>query len=156
MRIGIVLATAGLVLCLSLAGCSGAPPRSAASESAREVVLMALGLLDTGYRYGGRNPEAGLDCSGMVSHVFAQAAGIKLGGSAAEIARRGRMVQRDEIRPGDLVFFNTRGFAYSHVGIYLGEGRFIHAPSSQGLVRTEKLDQGWFANRWHDTRRYLD
>lgn len=145
-----------LVLLFFLAGCGTKPLVRVEATQAREVVLTALGLLDTGYRFGGRNPEAGLDCSGMVSYVFSSAAGLKLGGSAADIARRGRAVSRQEMRPGDLVFFNTRGFAYSHVGIYLGEGRFVHAPSSQGQVRTERLDQGWFASRWHETRTYFD
>jgi cell wall-associated NlpC family hydrolase len=149
------------LLALLLAACGSLPPQRPAESAkaqaqAREVVLVALALLETGYRFGGRNPEAGLDCSGMVSHVYAQATGIALRGSAADIARQGHEVAREAVRPGDLVFFNTRGFDFSHVGIYLGDGRFVHAPASQGKVRVERLDGGWFASRWHASRRLLD
>lgn len=130
-----------------------APP---ISDKAQDVVLYALGLVETGYRFGGKNPEAGLDCSGMVSHVFDKAAGLKLQGSAADIARRGRPVEREELKPGDLVFFNTRNRPYSHVGIYIGDGRFVHAPNSQGKVRAESLVSGWFAARFEEARTYLD
>ncbi len=130
--------------------------RNAASPPAQDVVLMALGLVETGYRFGGKNPEAGLDCSGMVSYVYGKAAGVRLGGSAADIARSGRIVAAEQLRPGDLVFFNTRNHAYSHVGIYIGEGRFVHAPNTQGKVRTESLAQGWFATRFEEARTYFD
>ena len=108
--------------------------------------MYALGLVETGYQFGGKNPEAGLDCSGMVSHVFAQAAGRKITGSAADIARQGRAIERAALRPGDLVFFNTTGTSFSHVGIYIGEQRFVHAPKSGGKVRTDSLASGWFAS----------
>ena len=80
------------------------------SEKGNEIVLYAMGLLDTGYRFGGKNPEAGLDCSGMVSYIYGQAAGLRVQGSAADIARNSRTIQRDELRPGDLVF-STRSIA---------------------------------------------
>ena len=118
--------------------------------------MFALGLIETGYRFGGKNPEAGLDCSGMVSYVFNNAAGIRLSGSAADIARRGRPVDAGELRPGDLVFFNTLNRSHSHVGIYIGDGRFVHAPSGQGKVRTDYLTQGWFAGRFEEARSYFD
>ncbi|GAB1391883.1 hypothetical protein MASR1M60_00460 [Rhodocyclaceae bacterium] len=119
-------------------------------------MIYALGLIDTGYRFGGKNPEAGLDCSGMVSHVFEQAAGLRLQGSAADIAERGRSIDPASLRPGDLVFFNTRNRPRSHVGIYIGAGRFIHAPNSNGKVRTESLTQSWFATRFEEARTYFD
>lgn len=130
--------------------------RVAVDPRAHEVVIYALGLIDTGYRFGGKNPEAGLDCSGMVSHVFEQAAGLRLKGSAAEIAARGRSIDPASLRPGDLVFFNTRNRPRSHVGIYIGDGRFIHAPNTNGKVRTENLVQGWFATRFEEARTYFD
>lgn len=126
------------------------------SELGNEVVLYAMGLIDTGYRFGGKNPEAGLDCSGMVSYIYGQAAGLKVRGSAADIARLGRPVERTALRPGDLVFFNTRNFAYSHVGIYLGDERFIHAPSSKGQVRIDRLSNSYFAQRFEAARSYFD
>ncbi|MDP1526976.1 MAG: C40 family peptidase [Rhodocyclaceae bacterium] len=154
-----------LIVLALLAGCghfgssptlSSAPSRAQVDPRAHEVVIYALGLIDTGYRFGGKNPEAGLDCSGMVSHVFEQAAGLRLQGSAADIAARGRSVDPASLRAGDLVFFNTRNRPRSHVGIYIGDGRFIHAPNSNGKVRTEKLSQGWFATRFEEARTYFD
>jgi cell wall-associated NlpC family hydrolase len=118
--------------------------------------MFALGLVDTGYRFGGKNPEAGLDCSGMVSYVYANAADQPLAGSAADIARRGRAVERTALRPGDLLFFNTRNRPYSHVGIYIGDDRFVHAPNSNGKVRTDSLTQSWFATRFEEARTYFD
>ncbi len=138
------------------------PPAPAPAQTrpvdprAHEVVMFSLGLMDTGYTFGGKNPEAGLDCSGMVSFVFERAAGLKLSGSAADIARLGRPVETSALRPGDLVFFNTRNRPRSHVGIYIGNGRFVHAPSSKGRVRTDSLTHGWYAARFEEARTYFD
>ncbi|GAB2180902.1 hypothetical protein DLREEDagrD3_11250 [Denitratisoma sp. agr-D3] len=137
----------------------GAPSRIRSDNAlarSNEVVIFALGLMETGYRFGGKNPEAGLDCSGMVSYVFDKATGLRLSGSAADIARKGKPVDKHALLPGDLVFFNTANRPYSHVGIYIGDGRFIHAPSSKGAVRTESLERGWFASRFEEARSYLD
>jgi cell wall-associated NlpC family hydrolase len=149
-----------------LSACGVAPPapesvpadsvRAQASALGREIALYAIGLIDTGYRFGGRNPEAGLDCSGMVSYVFRQAAGIRLDGSAADIARRGRPVARKNLHPGDLVFFNTRNAPFSHVGVYIGDDRFIHAPSSNGRVRIDKISARDYAQRFSAARAYFD
>lgn len=157
-----------ILFAIVLAGCGSAPtaPEKSASAarlpdrsgSAEEVVIFSLGLLETKYRFGGRNPDAGFDCSGMVSYVFERAAGMRLTGSAADIARKGRRVSRADMRPGDLVFFNTLHRPRSHVGIYLGDGRFIHAPSSKGeaRVRTDSLTEGYFASRFDEARSYFD
>jgi cell wall-associated NlpC family hydrolase len=118
--------------------------------------MYAMGLIDTGYRFGGRNPEAGLDCSGMVSYVFRQAAGIRLDGSAADIARRGRAVARKNLHPGDLVFFNTRNAPFSHVGVYIGDDSFIHAPSTNGRVRIDRMSARYYAQRFSAARAYFD
>ncbi len=131
-------------------------PALIASEKAHDVVLFALGLVETGYRFGGKNPEAGLDCSGMVHYVFNQVTELKLAGSAADLARLGKVIDRDALQPGDLVFFNTLNRPYSHVGIYIGDDRFVHAPSSGGKVRTESLREGWFAARFEEARTYFD
>jgi cell wall-associated NlpC family hydrolase len=133
-----------------------AAPERPTNLHGHEIVLFALGLIDTGYRFGGKNPEAGLDCSGMVSYVFENAAGLRLTGSAADIAKRGRPVNGAGLRPGDLVFFNTRKKPRSHVGIYIGDGRFIHAPNSNGKVRKDNLLTGWFATRFEEARTYFD
>ncbi len=127
-----------------------------ANPKANDVVLFALGLIETGYRFGGKNPEAGLDCSGMVSYVYEKSVDMQLRGSAADLARKGRPVPAEKLKPGDLVFFNTRNKPRSHVGIYIGDDRFVHAPNSRGKVRTESLKQGWFAARFEEARTYFD
>lgn len=126
------------------------------SELGREVALFALGLIDTGYKFGGKNPDAGLDCSGMVAYIYNQAAGLKVGGSAADIARQGREVERGALRPGDLVFFNTRNAPFSHVGVYIGDDRFVHAPSTNGRVRIDRMTAAYYARRFESARSYFD
>ncbi len=149
-----------------LVACAAVPPAAPptggalvprpASDRGSELVLYALGLLDTGYRFGGKNPEAGLDCSGMVSYLFAQALGLQVRGSAAELAHQGMPVARQQLRPGDLVFFNTSNRPFSHVGVYIGDERFIHAPSSRGKVRIDRLTDRYFATRYETARSYFD
>jgi len=151
-----------------LAACGSPSPRPSAStetiaqasrpvsETGNEIVLYAMGLIDTGYRFGGKNPEAGLDCSGMVSYIYGQAAGLKVRGSAADIARTSRPIERSALRPGDLVFFNTLNRSLSHVGIYIGDTRFIHAPSSNGKVRIDRLSDAYYAQRYETARTFFD
>lgn len=152
---------------LLLAACSSTPPapdtnysepsrRAEYSEKGQNVAIFAMGLIDNGYRFGGKNPEAGFDCSGMVTYIFSQAAGLSVSGSAADIARKGRPVERNNLRPGDLVFFNTRNAAYSHVGIYIGNQRFVHAPSSNGRVRIDQMSASYYAQRYEAARSYFD
>lgn len=117
--------------------------------------MHALGLIDVGYTFGGGNPEAGLDCSGLVRYVYAQAAGISLPHNAAQISQLARMIEREQLRPGDLVFFNTLGKPRSHVGIYVGEGRFVHAPNSRGKVRVESLAQPYYLSRFEGGGTFL-
>lgn len=117
--------------------------------------MTALSLHNTGYRFGGKNPEAGVDCSGFVSYVFAKAVGMQITGDAASIARQGREVRREDLQPGDLVFFNTLGRPFSHVGIFIGNGDFIHAPNSKGAVRIDKLSNPYYAARFHAARAIL-
>lgn len=137
-------------------GSSLYPARGPASGKGSEVVMYALGLIETSYRFGGKNPEAGLDCSGMVSYIYREALGISVGGSAADIARRGKPVDKEAMRPGDLVFFNTLNRPFSHVGIYIGDGRFINAPSTNGRVRIDRLDNRYYAQRFEGVRGYFD
>jgi cell wall-associated NlpC family hydrolase len=147
------------VACLLLAACGTAPKapeQRPLSPEAQEVVLFSLGLLNTGYRFGGKNPEAGLDCSGMVSYVYSQAAGLKVKGSAADIAKQGKAVPIEAARPGDLLFFNTQNKPHSHVAIYLGDGRFVHAPSSRGKVRVDTLGTRYYADRLEEARSYFE
>ncbi len=92
----------------------------------------------------------------MVSYIYDRAAGIRVSGSAADIARRGREVDRSGLRPGDLVFFNTRNAPFSHVGIYIGDERFVHAPSGSGRVRIDRLGARYYAQRFETARSYFD
>lgn len=124
--------------------------------TAMEVVLYALGLLNIDYRFGGANPESGLDCSGMVSYIYRQAASISLPHNAAQIAQLGREVERQQLEPGDLVFFNTRNKPFSHVGIYIGDERFVHAPATNGQIKVSSLRNSYFASRYEGGRRYLN
>jgi cell wall-associated NlpC family hydrolase len=121
-----------------------------------EVVLQALSLLGVPYRFGGNDPATGLDCSGLVRHVFRAAKGVDLPRRSVEIGKVGRAIKRDELVPGDLVFFNTRGAPYSHVAIYIGDGNFVHAPARRGQVRIEALNERYWQRRFNGARRIGD
>jgi len=121
-----------------------------------DIVVQALSLLGTPYRFGGSSPEVGFDCSGLVHHVFAAALNRQLPRRAEEISGVGHPVSRAELQPGDLVFFNTLRRAFSHVAIYIGEGRFVHAPARNGRVRIEGLDDRYWATRFNGARRVME
>ncbi|HWI13451.1 MAG TPA: C40 family peptidase [Burkholderiales bacterium] len=123
------------------------------TPTAQEVVLHALALIGVPYRYGGSSPDTGLDCSGLVRHVVAKAAGLKLPGDARAISEVGIPLQFSDLQPGDLVFFNTLRRPYSHVGIYLGDHRFIHAPSTGGVVEIVNITQRYWQQRYDGARR---
>ena len=118
--------------------------------------LVAEALRHRGIRYrsGGNSPGEGFDCSGLVSYAVSQALGLRLPRSAAEIANVGQTIGRSELTAGDLVFFNTLGRKYSHVGIYLGEGHFVHSPSAGGVVRIDKMTMAYWHKRYNGARRY--
>ena len=119
----------------------------------QEMLDTALSYLGVPYRLGGASPRTGFDCSGLVSHVFRQTFGLSLPRTAREIARNGAAVARSELLPGDLVFFNTRGFLNSHVGIYLGDSKFVHAPNARGRVRIDDMDNTYYRTRFNGARR---
>jgi hypothetical protein len=127
-------------------------PRASADFPASQVVLEALALLGVPYRWGGDDPSRGLDCSGLVRHVF-RSVGLDLPRQSEAIARFGAQVARHALETGDLVFFNTRGRRYSHVGIYIGDGRFVHAPARRGQVRVEEMDNRYWQARFNGARR---
>ncbi|MGE0807079.1 MAG: C40 family peptidase, partial [Burkholderiaceae bacterium] len=118
-----------------------------------ELVIRSLALLGVQYRLGGNSPETGLDCSGLVRHVFREAMGLVLPRRSEEISQAGKAVKADELRPGDLVFFNTLRRAFSHVGIYIGNNQFVHAPSTGGHVRVESIDKRYWQSRFNGGRR---
>ena len=118
-----------------------------------ELVLNAMAFLGINYKYGGASPETGFDCSGLVNYVFGQAAGLVLPREAQEISRVGEKITRDELQPGDLVFFNTLRRPFSHVGIYVGGHRFIHAPSRGGQVEIVDMSGHYWQRRYNGARR---
>jgi hypothetical protein len=132
----------------------GLPVRAqtAAEDSAADLVLRALALLETPYRYGGRTPT-GFDCSGFVGYVFSEAAGVVLPRRTEDIGRIGAKLSQGELTAGDLVFFNTLGRRFSHVGIYIGNDRFVHAPTRGGRVRVERLSDAYWTARYNGARR---
>jgi cell wall-associated NlpC family hydrolase len=134
------------------------PPQSLA-ESVKEKaqpLLKALSLLGTPYKFGGNNPEKGLDCSGFVKHVYKETADISLPRSAAEMSEQGEQVAKSDLKPGDLVFFNTRKKPNSHVGIYAGDGTFVHASSSRTKeVTVSNIGEKYWASRFNGARRVL-
>lgn len=124
-----------------------------ATATAQGAIDQAMDLLGIRYRRGGNSPEAGFDCSGFVGHVFREGLGLVLPRSSKEMSKAGDPINRDELRPGDLVFFNTMRRAFSHVGIYLGDNQFVHAPRSGGQVRIEDLSEGYWKKRFNGARR---
>lgn len=119
---------------------------------AREAGFLALSLVDTPYRWGGNTPDTGFDCSGLIVYVFREAAGLALPRTVAQLARVGERVSTMTARTGDLVFFHTTG-RYSHAGIYVGSGRFVHAPSAGGRVRLDGIAAPWWRERVAAIRR---
>lgn len=142
-------------------GCTTLPPASTSGPVAgkktaiapiefkyrQDVALFALSLIGTEYRYGGDSPDSGLDCSGLVSYVFQRTTSIRLPHNASRIAMLARDIPASQLEIGDFVFFNTRGANYTHMGIYLGKGQFLHAPSTGSKVRIDNLSSPYYASR---------
>ncbi len=161
------LANSFIMLALLAGFCSGAYAKENFSTSnttlatrlqdfadrTSEVITQALGSIGIKYKYGGSSPESGLDCSGLVRYVFKEAWGKELPRTSAELSKVGEKIDKSELQPGDLVFYNTLKRQFSHVGIYLGDNKFIHAPSSGGKVRIESLDGGYWSKRFNGARR---
>lgn len=168
-RVILQAAAAAALLCWAAAA-TAAPalePESSAEQSifsrihsftdrAASLAVEAMSLVGIHYRRGGSSPEHGLDCSGLVRYVFRQANGTELPRTSAEISRVGQPVDKKDLQPGDLVFFDTLKRAFSHVGIYLGDNKFIHAPSSGGAVRIESMDLSYWKARFNGARRIVE
>ena len=166
----------GLGAALLLAGCSSPPAKRPAPPSAvptnpaasrrgpsgpynsvrNDVTMVALSLLDTPYAWGGRGPATGFDCSGLVAHVMREGGGLRVKGSAADLGRLSRPIDRADLQPGDLVFFNTLGARHSHVGVYVGDGRFVHASNPRTGVRIDALSSTYYAQRFEGAHTLLD
>jgi cell wall-associated NlpC family hydrolase len=126
-----------------------------AIDGAAEISSLALSLIGVDYKFGGNTPEQGLDCSGFVRYVFQHATGISLPRTSREQATVGKSIERDELQPGDLVFFNTRRLQFSHVGVYLGENRFVHSPSKGGAVEVVEMDNSYWKKVFNGARRVI-
>ena len=123
---------------------------------ANAVLMRAISLVGTPYRYGGNTPEGGFDCSGLVTYVFRDMLDLRLPRTSRELAAtQGSRIATDRLAGGDLVFFGSGG-QVSHVGIYVGEGRFVHAPNSGGTVRLDRLDGAWWRDHYTGARRLLN
>ena len=155
-----------ILLTLLLAACAGrtppqvvtpAPAPLPAAGAAEEVLLTAIGLVGTPYVYGGNTPESGFDCSGLIGYVYRGAAGVALPRTTVEMsAMSGRPVARDALQAGDLVFFATNGGRrVSHAAIYVGDQRFVHAPSSGGTVRLDSLTNSYWQGTYLGAKRVL-
>lgn len=130
-----------------------ASSRAPYTDTMNDLAMYAMGLVDTPYKYGGNSPDDGLDCSGFVVHVFGKVTNKRLPRTSAQISRVGLKVDKRDLRPGDLVFFNTLNAPNSHVGIYVGEGRFVHAPGSGKAIALAVMDQKYWRTRYEGARR---
>ena len=120
---------------------------------AQNLLLQAMSLIGVKYKWGGKTPESGLDCSGFVRYVFQNALNIALPHNALAMSQSGQDVDRTELKPGDLVFFNTLRRRFSHVGIYLGDNRFIHSPRTGRDIEVANLTQTYWTSRFDGARR---
>ncbi|MFX1762273.1 C40 family peptidase [Paraburkholderia sp. A1RI-2L] len=126
---------------------------SGMAGKAGDVVVGALNMIGVRYRWGGNTPDSGLDCSGFVRYVFQDTLGMNLPRRAEEMSRVGEKVSMSNLKPGDLVFFNTMRRTFSHVGIYIGDNKFVHSPSTGSTIRVDDLDNGYWEKRFTGARR---
>ncbi|POR53725.1 cell wall-associated NlpC family hydrolase [Paraburkholderia eburnea] len=126
---------------------------SGMAGKAGDVVVGALNMIGVRYRWGGNTPDSGLDCSGFVRYVFQDTLGMNLPRRAEEMSRVGEKVSMSNLKPGDLVFFNTMRRTFSHVGIYIGDNKFVHSPSTGSTIRVDDLDDGYWEKRFTGARR---
>src|SRR5450830_1835507 len=130
--------------------------RQSVGLKATELVFTAMGFLGVPYRRGGNTAETGFDCSGFVRAMYQQTVGLILPRKAEQQAAATKVIKRTDLQPGDLVFFNTMRRAFSHVGIYLGEGKFIHSPKPGAQVRIEDMSTAYWKRRFDGARRVFD
>lgn len=130
--------------------------RPADPQSANAVLMRAIGLVGTPYTYGGNTPESGFDCSGLVAYVYRDMLDLRLPRTSRELAAiQGPRIAPEKLAAADLVFFGSKG-SVSHVGIYVGEGRFVHAPSTGGTVRLDRLDGPYWRDHYSGAKRVLN
>lgn len=122
-------------------------------DKTESLINNAMQLIGVRYRWGGNTPQSGLDCSGFVRYVFNDTFGFLLPRKSAQMSQVGLEIRKDELRPGDLVFFNTMRHAFSHVGIYVGDNKFIHAPSKGKSIRVDDMTKAYWEKRYNGARR---
>ena len=120
-----------------------------------EALIYALSLIGVKYRYGGNTADTGFDCSGFIRHVFAETLALTLPRSSYAMSKLGERIKQDNLQPGDLVFYNTLKRSFSHVGLYLGDGRFVHAPSRGKTVEIVNMDDTYWRRRFNGARRLV-
>lgn len=131
-----------------------APQQSAASaDEAGDLIMNAMSLIGVSYRFGGNSPTQGLDCSGFMQYIFRRSMGITLPRTSAEMATVGQHVERANLKPGDMVFFRTAGSRISHVGMYIGNDRFIHAPRTGKDIEITSLSSRYWNSKYATARR---
>lgn len=128
-----------------------APVRT--GDDAGDLIMNAMGLLGVAYHFGGNSPTRGLDCSGFMQYIFKRSMGITLPRNSRQMATTGEKVERTALQPGDMVFFNPGGGGISHVGMYIGNGRMIHAPRTGRNIEITAIDQGYWAKYYVTARR---
>lgn len=141
-----------LIVMGALGACSTSPSRTANGQGTK-VVRYAKSLIGTPYHYGGRSPKTGFDCSGFVDYVFLKARGINLPRRSQDISHVGVRIKGNQLRPGDLVFFSSQGWPYSHVGIYIGNAKFIHSPSTGRDVEISDMSLHYWQAHYNGARR---
>lgn len=127
--------------------------RQNVGEKASDMLTQAMGLLGVPYKKGGTSVETGFDCSGFVRHLYEKSFGRLLPRRADEQAKATETIDRSELKPGDLVFFNTMKRAFSHVGVYVGDGKFIHAPRAGKSIRVDDMREAYWQKRFNGARR---
>lgn len=137
---------------LLLVACSGTPSR-VSSGNGDDVVPYAKSLIGTPYHYGGESPRTGFDCSGFVRYVFRKTRGVELPRTSQDMSHVGARIKGNQLRPGDLVFYSTQGWPYSHVGIYIGNAKFIHSPSSGKEVEIADMSLHYWQAHYNGARR---
>lgn len=128
------------------------------TEQQSELMIFSMSLMDTKYNWGGKKPDFGLDCSGLISHLFKKSLNINLRGAARDIVKYGRSVplshaKNQKLEIGDLLFFNTTGKPYSHVGMYIGKNQFLHSSSGAGKVIVSSVFSKYYINRLEEIKR---
>jgi cell wall-associated NlpC family hydrolase len=156
--LGAALLASAFITVAAVADEPAVAPVEAQADAPREsgiqkLIADALDLVGIRYRRGGNDAETGFDCSGFVGYVFRERLGLELPRTSRDISRAGEPVEKSELAPGDLVFFNTMRRAFSHVGIYLGDNRFVHSPRSGYAVRVEDMRDRYWTKRYNGARR---